>query len=143
MLPEGIHYLLSHDTTIKGIVGSPRSDGTSGIFPVLAPREVTVPYIVFSQITAFPNITLEGNNQYQEARYRFRCYAADYKTAKRLAEALKLLLGGLLATLQDGTEVQGIWLVLEADTVEAMLRGTIFGVHVDFMIHFVDQTISP
>jgi len=144
MLPEGLHFLLANDTNVKAIVGVSRSDGTSGVFPSLAPREVTIPYVVFNQIVgSSPANSLDGRNIYQEVRYRFRCYAADYKTAKRLAEAVKLALDGLLATLNDGTPVQGADFIMEADSVEPALRGTIYGTNVDFAIRHIDLTVTP
>jgi hypothetical protein len=144
MLPEGLYYLLSHDSNVLALVGTSRSDNTTGIFPSLAPREVTLPYVVFGQIVGgSPANSFDGRNQFQEARYRFRCYAADYKTAKRLAEAVKLALDGLLTTLNDGTRVEGAQYILEADQVEPALRGTIYGTNVDFMIRYVDLTTVP
>ncbi len=144
MLPEGLHFFLSHDAHTIAILGTGRSDGTNGIFPSLAPREVTIPYVVYSQIVgSSPANTLQGRNQFQEARYRFRCYAADYKTAKRLAEAVKLALDGVQTDLNDGSRLENSLFILEADTVEPQLRGTVYGTHVDFIFHYIDATVNP
>jgi Protein of unknown function (DUF3168) len=132
MLLEGVYQRLSTDAGVTAIAGD-------RVYPGLAEKEAALPYCVYTQVGASPVTSFDGNNRLQDARVRFSCYAAEYKASKQLANAIKNSLAGLAATLSDGTEVQGAWLEFEGDNVERDTEGTIFGSHVDFVFHFVDN----
>jgi Protein of unknown function (DUF3168) len=141
MLLEGVYDLLSNDSGLQTLLGTAtaRADKTTGVFPGLAVKEATLPNVVMTQVGAEPVTSYEGNNRLQNARLRFSCQGGSYKTAKQVAAAVKHVLSGLLATLNDGTEVQGAWLVSEIDTTDEVLEGTVFSTHVDFSLQFVDN----
>jgi hypothetical protein len=141
MFEEGLVNLIAGNSGVNAILGTNRGDKTNGIFPLLAPKEVTIPYIIFEQVSNDTNETLEGVNKLQDARYRFRCYAADYPTAMRLYHKLKMALAGFTGTLTDAdaTPVQYCTPVFEAALpIERELRATIWGRVIDFKIMFVD-----
>lgn len=143
MLEEGLVALLAGNAGVSTLLGTHRSDGTNGIFALEALKDVTVPYIVYEQVSSDPNETMEGLNKFQGARYRFKCYAADYPTAARLCHAVRMCLGGFIGTLadKDSTPVQYCTPVFEgALPVEASLRATILGRAIDFALLFVDTT---
>jgi len=131
MLLEGIYARLASDAGVVALGGQ--------IFAGLATEEAALPYIVYSQVGAGSVGSYDGNNRLQSARVRFSCYGTSYSVAKRLAAAIKNSLGGLLATLSDGTRVEGAWLEFEGDETEAAVEGTIFASHVDFSLNFVDN----
>jgi hypothetical protein len=131
MLGEGVFNLLSTDAGVLGL--------SAKVFSGLAPKEQIFPYVVISQVGAEPVQSFAGNNRLQRARLRFACCGGTYLVAKKLANAVKLALGGLLATLNDGTDVQGAWLLSEFDQPEADYQGTLFATHVDFEFNFVDN----
>ena len=143
MLVQGIHYVLSHDTGVKALVGTPatRTDGTEGMWPVFAPDSCNVPYIVYSQISGEPTTTsFEGTNRLQTARWRFSCYGANYKSAKLLQKAVKMALISLLGVLPAGNaEVRGAWVSLEADEAESLPHGTLYTCHIDFEFLYYDN----
>jgi len=143
MLEEGLTKLIAGNSGVNTILGTNRSDKTNGIFPVLAPKEVTVPYIVFEQVSNDTNETLEGVNKLQDARYRFKCYAADYHTAMKLYHKLKMALAGFTGTLGDGdaTPVSYCTPIFEAALpIEEAYRATIWGRVIDFRIFYTDTT---
>ena len=143
MLVEGLYLLLKADSGVQTQLGTPgtRSDQNSGIFPVQAPEECTMPYIVYQQVGADQVISFAGVNRTQEARFRFSCYATTYLGAKNLVKALKNVMNGLLTTLPDSeaTPVMGAWLETEDDGVESFTRGTIYADYVDYRIWFTDK----
>lgn len=141
MLEEGFERLLTADAGVKALLGSARSDGTNGMFANLAPKEVTIPYIVYEKLSGDPNETLEGLNKFQTARFRFKCYAADYPTAVKLAHKVRMALGGFAGTLADvdATPLQNALPIFESDLPEEFaLRATIWGRVIDFEFCFVD-----
>jgi hypothetical protein len=131
MLLEGIYARLAADSGVVGL--------GAGVFPSLAPKESVLPYCVYTQVGASQVSSFAGTNRLQSARLRFSCYAKSYATAKQLAAAVKSSLQGLLATLSEGTRVEGTWLEYEGDDSEADLQGTVFASHVDFSLNFVDN----
>ena len=145
MLEEGVVKLLATSANVTSLLGTNRSDKTNGVFPVLAPKEVTVPYIVYSKLSEDSNETLEGLNAFQTARFRFKCYAADYPTAVKLQRAVKLVLGGYSGTLADAdaTPLNDALPVFVGDVEpEEILQGTIYARVIDFDFAFVDTATS-
>lgn len=131
MLLEGIYQRLSTDSAITAL--------SAQVYPSLAEKEAVLPYLVYTQVGAAQVNSFDGVNRLQSARLRFSCYGTSYASAKALCNAVKSSLGGLLATLSDGTQVQGCWLEFEADDAEADLQGTIFASHVDYSLNFTDN----
>lgn len=142
MLVEGIFEFIAADSGVQAQLGTPstRPDKTTGIWPVQAPDEPLVPWIVYQQISGNPlQTSMQGTGRLQTARIRFTCYGSTFKQAKSLANALKLCLLGCDGALPAGqAEVHGSWLSLERDEAEPMLRGTIFASHLDFTFIFLD-----
>jgi hypothetical protein len=144
MLVEAIYQLLKNDSGVKGVIGT-RTDGTSGIFPGVAPEEIKPPFVEFQQIGAEPVTSFEGNNAFQKANFQFNCTAADFLTAHKLSAAVKNVFGGLFGTFGNGgspvinTPIEGAWLTAERDLpAEEALHATLYQCQVDFEFHFVD-----
>ena|SRR3990172_1218160 len=142
MLVEGLTKRLADDVGLKALLSpsGTRSDGTNGIFPVLAPKEVNLPYVVYTQITGSQFRTLDGTPGLQSAGIQYSCYGPSYRTAKLVAQAVKVSLAGLAVTLPDtdATRVEGIWLATESDTQEEVPHAIIYGTMIYFDILFVD-----
>lgn len=142
MLVEAIQQYLAADSGVVASLGTPtaRVDKQSGIWPVQAPDEPAVPWIVFSQVSGNPlQTSMQGTGRLQTARIRFTCYGSKYKQAKTLAKAVKaamLALDG--AQAGTFTQICGSWLSLEMDDAEPLPRGTVFATHLDFQINYLD-----
>jgi hypothetical protein len=132
VLVQGIYARLVADSAILAL--------DAGVYPALAPKESSLPFVVYTQVGANNVSSFDGVNRLGEARLRFSCYGWSYGAAKILAAAVKNNLLGLLVTLSEGTEVQGSWLEMEDDTVDADLQGTVFASHVDIRFMFIDTT---
>jgi hypothetical protein len=140
MLLAGVYQLLSTNAGMVAAlnVGS-RSDGTTGVFPGLAPKEASLPYVVVGQLGAESVTSFSGVNRLQWARLRFGCHAMSYLGAKTIARSIKAALNGLLMTLSDGSRVEGAEVVMELDSVEESLQANVFSTHIDFYVCFVDN----
>lgn len=140
MLAESIAAYLAADTNVKAQLGNPRADGTTGIWPVTAPDEPLVPWIVFQQISGSPlQESYQGTGRLKTSRWRFSCYGSSYKQAKQLAQAVIDAVLGMDGALPAGQcEVHGAWLKLELDESESLPKNTIFTSHADFEINYVD-----
>ena len=139
MLIDGLAHLIPANAAIAAVLGIPRGDGTTGVFPNTAPDEVKLPYIVYMQISRESIIGYQGVNSLQTVKFRFSCYGASYRSTKVLAEELKLLLDGYQGVLADGTNLQNTVPGIELDTSESVFRGTVYGTHLDYLFTFIDQ----
>ncbi len=140
MLVQGLFNLMLTNAGIQAVVGKPtqRSDGAPGIFPLLAPKEVTVPYVVYQQIDGKPITSLAGPNATQHAVFLVMCFAADYPTLKLLAKAVKSLFNGFTGTLSDTSIVRSCFTYDRGDDMNADLKGTIYKTRIDVEMVFTD-----
>jgi hypothetical protein len=143
MLIESLFAALATDSGMQAQLGTPatRSDSTTGIFPLLAPEEVSMPYLVVQQVSGEPlQVSYQGTGALQTTRWRFTCYGTTYKNAKVLARALKSVLVSLNGNYTTGNaQIMGSWLRLEADDSESVAHATIFATHVDVEINYLDN----
>lgn len=142
MLVEGLQTYLAANAGVQSVLGTPttRSDGTTGIYPVLAVGQPTMPYLVYQQVSGAADvIQMQGTDNLQHARWRFSCYGSTYKQAKTLAKYTKLALLSLDGVIAGEVQVCGSWSVMEADDAEPIPHGTIYATHIDFMLIFLDN----
>jgi hypothetical protein len=132
MLVEGLVTVLINDAGVKAQLGLSRSD--NGVFPSIAPDEVMMPYIVYTQVSREVIMSFQGVNRLQKTRIQFSCYGASYKAAKLLAKAVKNVLDGFtgLLTDSDATIVENTIPESEIDSPEQEFKATVFGVHLDY-----------
>ena len=153
MLIDSLQIYLTSVPAIVAAVGTPatRSDWMSGIFPILAPDAASIPYIVLQQMTGLPLITLDGFNRFVSSRWRFSVYGSPYKPTKLLAKLLKDAMTGIplgvslppvTLSANGGVSIviqAVVPVMLDVDDAEEIPHGTIFGVHNDFVIAFIDN----
>ena len=144
MLVEAIYQILINDSGVKALL-TPRTDGTTGVFPGLAPEEIAPPFIVIQQVSARPVTSFDGNNAFQEASFQFSCIASNFLTAHKLSNAVKNALSGIIGNYGNGgspvvfTRIEGAWLDTERDLpTEEALHATLYSCQADFSFHFVD-----
>ena len=140
MIAESIAAHLAADTNVQTQLGAPRADKTTGIWPLQAPDEPAVPWVVYQQVSGSPlQESFQGTGRLKTSRWRFTAYGGSYKQAKALAQAIIDAVLGMDGTQATGqTEIRGAWLKLEMDEAESMPRGTIFASHADFEINYYD-----
>lgn len=140
MLSTGLFNLIKNDSGVQAIVGTvaTRSDRVPGIFPVLAPKECTTPYVVYSQHSGDPIKSMDGANKTQFAVYTIMCCAADYPMLKKLSKAIKALLDGYTGTLSEGTLVESSFCFDRGDDIEPQLKGTLYKSRIDVELTFAD-----
>src|SRR5579864_8837632 len=133
MFEEGLFSFLAGQSALTTLLGTSRGDGTNGIFPMQAPSNATLPYIVYQTVSGAPIYTYEGANKYTISRWRISCYGASQKAAVQVANVLKGILKNFVGTFTDpdSTVVENTMLVLTADDAESVPHGTIFARHQD------------
>lgn len=139
MIQDGLVSLLGAAASINSLLGTSRGDGTPGVFGLLAISGATTPYIVYQRVAGDPEESYQGANKLHYARFRFSCHGSSYPSAVTLAEALKLFFATYTGTLPDGTVVQQVQQIFESDDMEALPKGTLYGVHVDFAFCYIDK----
>lgn len=136
----GLFDFLTTQPAITALIGTPstRGDGATGIWPILAPNESTMPYLTFHRVHGAPVMSMEGANRLQNSVFRFSCYGSSYPSAVNLALQLKLLFATFLGTWSNGTVIQHVQQTSEVDDSESVPHGTIYSVHLDFEFMHVD-----
>lgn len=145
MLVEGLQAALAANAAVQAQLGTPaaRTDSTNGLFPILAPEEVPVPYVVYQQVSQEPlQESYAGTGALQSSRWRFSCYGSTYKQAKQTAKVIRLALLSLEGPIAGEAQVEGCWLKLEADDSEPIPHGTLYATHIDFEINFKDSDLT-
>jgi hypothetical protein len=99
-----------------------------------------MPYVVLQQVSGEPlQTSMAGTGRLQTSRWRFSAYGTTYKNAKLLAQALRDALNSFAGYFPtQAVQIQGSWLKLEADDMEEIAHGTIYGTHLDIDIVYVD-----
>ncbi len=142
MLVESLQIYLAANAGLQAQLGTPatRSDRTTGIFPLIAPSQVPMPYVVLQQVSGEPlQTSMRGTGRLQTSRWRFSAYGTTYKNAKLLAQALRDALNSFAGYFEtQAVQIQGSWLKLEADDIEEIARATIYASHVDYEIIYTD-----
>lgn len=146
MLAEGLYAVLTTNASLQALLGtaSARKDKTTGIFPIMAPEEVPMPYIVFQQVSGAPlQTSMAGTGPLREERWRFSCYGTKYKNAQELARVLNQVMISINGTLPAGeAEVHGVWETLAADDFETVPHATIYTAHRDYNIVYIDGDVD-
>lgn len=142
MFQTGLFSFLESQPLLTALLGTPttRGDKSTGIFAMLANNEPTMPYMAFQRVSGAPVMSLQGANRMHIARFRFSCYGSSYPSAVNLAGALKFLFATFTGTWSDGTVVQHVGNVMEADDMESIPHGTIYACHLDFEFCYVDNS---
>jgi hypothetical protein len=120
MLQEGLYARLTADTGVKAVLGTAttRSDNTTGVFRVQMPERTPLPAIVTTQIAGADVNSLDGRGTLRTQRIEVACYGKSYANSRDAAHAAQVCLLGFVGTLPDGTEVQDVLFVMEAEAFE-------------------------
>jgi len=142
MLVEELQSVLTTDPGMVALLGTPqaRPDSTNGVFPVQAPDQPTMPYLVLMQVSGAPlQTSMAGTGALTRERWRFSCHGTTYKRAKKFAKDVRDFLISLLGMMPGGTAfIQGAWIKLEADDQESLGKGTLYKVHLDVEFEYLD-----
>ena len=143
MLVEALQTKLTTDPGMIALLGTKaqRPDSKNGVFPVLAPDQPSMPYVVVDQVSGSPDDELfSGTGPLVGERWRLSCSGTTYKNAKTLAKYVKkLLLGWYGPQTADQVFIQSVAWVMEADDAETMMKGTLFTTHLDFNFVYIDE----
>ena len=143
MFGEGLNSFLKNNLAIQALIGTPstRSDKTPGVFPMQASvDEPTLPFLVYMTIHAENEQSFEGANRFMVARYRIASWGSTYGNAKTLANTVKLALNGFRGTFSDGSVIESVRDITEADTTDDLPHGTVYGTHTDYEIAYEDHS---
>jgi hypothetical protein len=140
MLQEGVNSLLAAAPTIQAILGTPatRSDGSTGIWPVTVPIGKPLPALVYMKVGGHEINSLDGRGELRVSRIQISPYAETYADVANLCEAAKDVLCNFQGKLDDGTEVDSMFLVLELDAYESTPK--IFHAPFDVEIQYRNAT---
>ena len=151
MLVESLNTYLVSVPALAAALGIPRSDNMTGIFPLIAPEQTPIPYIVLQEVFSDPVVTLDGVNRFCTSRWRFSVFGSPYRSAKYVAKLLKDAMTGVPLGVSlppvnpeanNGISIMiqaVVPVMLDVDDFEEIPHGTIFGVHQDWAISFIDN----
>lgn len=137
MFVEGLVKLLATDPGVKALINPIGARTDNGIFPVVALKDVTYPYVVYQEIHSQPVISFQGTNPTTEYRYQFSCVAASFKLAKQLSNAVKNVLDGFIGPLGDPDNAALLQSIKLAENDDAVvdLKATAYMIALDY--HFI------
>lgn len=143
MLVEALQTLLTTDAGMVTLLGTPatRPDSTNGVFPEQAIDQVSMPYIVMTEITGEPTfITMKGGGTMVTERWRLDYFGTTYLKAKEFAKAGTKFLLGVPMGKNDATQVffHHSEYKSEVDDHEGFGRGTLYSTHVDIEFVYTD-----
>ncbi|VVB52221.1 Uncharacterised protein [uncultured archaeon] len=141
MFQEGLFAFLSGQSSLTSLLGTSRSDGSNGIFPIQAPGNAVLPYIVYQRVSGAPVYVYDGADKFTISRFRISMYSSTQKGATKLAVIVRSILKNFVGTFADpdATVVQNTMLELEADDAESVPHGTIFACHQDYSFSYIDN----
>ncbi len=104
---------LEGEGTITAIIGT----NPVRLYPLIAPQDAALPYMVFQQISGVRDYTMDGPSGYVDARYQITCWAATYGGVVRLFEVVRKFFNGYHATI-EGRKIQYVHFENEMDRLE-------------------------
>lgn len=140
MFAEGLVAFLAGDANVTALLGTStsRQDQTNGIFPDIMPEGTPLPALVYSDIHAANEHTLDGPDPFTTSRIQISAHGKTKGQAKTLARTVRQDLEAFTGTFSDGTEVDSIERITELDAfADAPFS---FVVHVDFNAFWRDVT---
>ena len=108
------------------------SDDTKRLYPVIAPQNVTAPYIVVFKVDGPRDHSHEGSSHLANPRFQLSIYSTTYAEAKAIAAAVQAVLEGYTGTMggAGGVDVNGVFYENETDLYEEETK--LFHVAVDY-----------
>jgi len=122
MLQEGLVSRFAADPGITALIGTPQSrpDGSNGVFPVTMPQGAPLPCIVYMKVAGHEIDSMDGRGELRVSRVQIAGYGTQYGDAAKTAEAAKDAIVGFKGLLDDGTQIDAVFLVLESDAFESV-----------------------
>ena len=80
-LETKLYSLLSANAGVLALVNT-------RIYPLVAPQEATMPFVVYTRVSSFRLYSLAGYSNLEYPRMQVDCYGTTYSEAKLLSEAV-------------------------------------------------------
>ena len=74
--------------SIEQSVFAALNTATIKAYPVEAPQNAVLPYVVYRRISTMRHDTIQGKGTIEQARIQLNCYGASYGAAKTLATSV-------------------------------------------------------
>ena len=130
-IEKALVNILQNDAAVANVVAA-------RIYPETMPQGASLPVIIYHIISGAWDITMDGEMNLARSRFQFDQWAAEYKQARELSDAVRAALDGYSGTV--GTvEIEAIRLLDEDDLfadlpdVEGLRRS---GKRLDFEIWY-------
>jgi hypothetical protein len=143
MIIESLVAALTAESSIKALVGtaSTRPDSTSGIFPMQAIEQPSMPYLILEQAVGEPTAgeTFAGTGPLTTERWTVTAHGTTYIRGKKLAKVVRLFLLSWIGNQTPGKAwIESVAVILEADESEPLGKGTLFSTRLTFEFVYAD-----
>jgi len=131
-LEGAIYTLLAADGTVSGIV-------STRIHNIYLPEGVSIPAIVFSQISGVPDYSCDGATGQRASRYQITSWARTPVLARTLAAAVDSVFSGYFGT-SDSTVFQAAFVgtIYDIPSLSVAEQQDRYGKAVDVTFHTAD-----
>jgi hypothetical protein len=129
-LESAVYSILGTNTAVAAIV-------SARIYPLFAPEQAAMPFLVYQQVSRQPTYTHDGRNQYNVSRVQITCVASTPAGARSLSDAVVAAMPFAGGTY-DSTVIQGAELLDERDDVPGDMDGDapMFGKQLDYEVTY-------
>ncbi len=103
------------------------------IFPLLAPQDITKPFVTFQRISSGRVKNLQGASFTAQTRFQIDCYATSYISARQIAEQLRLALDGW-SDYTANPAIKGSSLITDSDFSITETDPKLYRVMMEFLI---------
>nr|WP_246352170.1 DUF3168 domain-containing protein [Sphingomonas xinjiangensis] len=110
-------------------------DPAKSVFPLVAPKGKTAPFITYTRSSASRLYDLEGAVGVASPTFRVDAYASGYLEARKLANSIRIKLDGY-----DDAEVHNVELVQERDLSDLTSSPDLFRIQLEFRITHNEET---
>lgn len=101
------------------------------VYPVEIPQKLTLPLIRYVQVSGLNQHTTPGTSSLSRARWQVDCLAADYASARALADAVMSRMDAYKGVVGSGT-AQGVFAANQADDYVPEMKA--FLLSLDFFV---------
>lgn len=126
ILEQGLFYFLSNNTSVKALV-------SNRVYPARMPVKVTLPCLVYTNITSDSIRSLAGQDGAREKLIQIDAWGATYNAAKSLADVVRKALDAYKGSMSS-VNVQSVSIQGERDFYES--ESEYYRVSVDYLINF-------
>jgi hypothetical protein len=108
MIGKSIYSILNADATLVSLVGNDAASGGIKVYPMIAPQDTQVPFIVYETLSNDPTPSKDGASKVDRLRIQITAFDNDNDNLYAIIERVRVIIDDLRTT-NLGNEIDKIW----------------------------------